>query len=103
MRRPLATCWLLTVASSCFAIGAFHGAAANSHSDRQEVREESAGVLSHPWKWDPHSVGGFACQDSRELVGRVLKLCTDESTNPDLRDRGWMYWRTFDYLKQASK
>ena len=35
-----------------------------------------------------------SCQDSRELVGRVLKLCTDESTNPDLRDRGWMYWRT---------
>ncbi|CAJ1351396.1 unnamed protein product, partial [Effrenium voratum] len=33
-------------------------------------------------------------QSSRELVGRVLKLCTDESTNPDLRDRGYMYWRS---------
>lgn len=32
-------------------------------------------------------------QTSRELVGRVLKLATDESNNPDLRDRGYMYWR----------
>eukprot|EP00927_Polykrikos_kofoidii_P036857 TRINITY_DN31082_c0_g1_i1.p1 TRINITY_DN31082_c0_g1~~TRINITY_DN31082_c0_g1_i1.p1 ORF type:complete len:954 (+),score=202.58 TRINITY_DN31082_c0_g1_i1:66-2927(+) len=30
---------------------------------------------------------------SRELVGRVLKVATDECTNPDLRDRGYMYWR----------
>lgn len=32
-------------------------------------------------------------QTSKELVGRVLKLATDESNNPDLRDRGYMYWR----------
>ena len=29
-------------------------------------------------------------QSSKQLVGRVLKLCTDESVNPDLRDRGYM-------------
>ena len=29
-------------------------------------------------------------QASKQLVGRVLKLCTDESVNPDLRDRGYM-------------
>ncbi|CAE7833423.1 BETAC-AD [Symbiodinium sp. CCMP2592] len=42
-------------------------------------------------------------QDSRELVGRVLKLCTDESTNPDLRDRGWMYWRLLSNNPQLAK
>jgi len=42
-------------------------------------------------------------QDSRELVGRVLKLCTDESTNPDLRDRGWMYWRMLSNSPQLAK
>eukprot|EP00929_Paragymnodinium_shiwhaense_P078935 TRINITY_DN4096_c1_g1_i1.p1 TRINITY_DN4096_c1_g1~~TRINITY_DN4096_c1_g1_i1.p1 ORF type:complete len:921 (+),score=259.62 TRINITY_DN4096_c1_g1_i1:125-2887(+) len=30
---------------------------------------------------------------ARELVGRVLKAATDECSNPDLRDRGYMYWR----------
>eukprot|EP00928_Gymnodinium_smaydae_P071309 TRINITY_DN54934_c0_g1_i1.p1 TRINITY_DN54934_c0_g1~~TRINITY_DN54934_c0_g1_i1.p1 ORF type:complete len:992 (-),score=268.54 TRINITY_DN54934_c0_g1_i1:90-2918(-) len=30
---------------------------------------------------------------SRELVGRVLKTATEDSPNPDLRDRGYMYWR----------
>lgn len=32
-------------------------------------------------------------QASRELVGRVLKTATEESNNPDLRDRAYMYWR----------
>lgn len=32
-------------------------------------------------------------QASKELVGRVLKVATDECNNPDLRDRGYMYWR----------
>merc|ERR1719265_2787419 len=32
-------------------------------------------------------------QQARDLVGRVLKVATDECTNPDVRDRGYMYWR----------
>mmetsp|Transcript_85738 Transcript_85738/g.255579 ORF Transcript_85738/g.255579 Transcript_85738/m.255579 type:complete len:924 (+) Transcript_85738:49-2820(+) len=32
-------------------------------------------------------------QNSGELVKRVLKAATDECSNPDLRDRGYMYWR----------
>jgi AP-1 complex subunit beta-1 len=32
-------------------------------------------------------------QQARDLVQRVLKVATDECTNPDLRDRGYMYWR----------
>mmetsp|Transcript_14940 Transcript_14940/g.52439 ORF Transcript_14940/g.52439 Transcript_14940/m.52439 type:complete len:932 (+) Transcript_14940:64-2859(+) len=32
-------------------------------------------------------------QASRDLVVRVMKIATDESNNPDLRDRGYMYWR----------
>jgi vesicle coat complex subunit len=27
------------------------------------------------------------------LVQEVLKLATDESDNPDLRNRGYIYWR----------
>ncbi|KAK4686665.1 hypothetical protein P7C73_g3451, partial [Tremellales sp. Uapishka_1] len=30
---------------------------------------------------------------AQELVPRVLKLATEEAENPDLRDRGFMYWR----------
>ncbi|KAL0481231.1 beta-adaptin-like protein [Acrasis kona] len=30
---------------------------------------------------------------TQDLVKQVLKLCTDESENPDLRDRGYVYWR----------
>ena len=29
----------------------------------------------------------------QELVQRVLQLATEESDNPDLRDRGYVYWR----------
>ncbi|CAJ1380969.1 unnamed protein product [Effrenium voratum] len=42
-------------------------------------------------------------QSSRELVGRVLKLCTDESTNPDLRDRGYMYWRMLSKTPELAR
>lgn len=31
--------------------------------------------------------------DSKELVTTVLNLATDNSDNPDLRDRGYVYWR----------
>jgi AP-1 complex subunit beta-1 len=30
---------------------------------------------------------------NQELVQRVLGLCTQESDDPDLRDRGFIYWR----------
>ena len=30
---------------------------------------------------------------TQELVQRVLGLATQESDNPDLRDRGYIYWR----------
>ena len=29
----------------------------------------------------------------KELVHKVLKLVTEDIDNPDLRDRGFMYWR----------
>merc|ERR1711970_213577 len=31
--------------------------------------------------------------DSQQLVQQVLSLATQESENPDLRDRGYIYWR----------
>lgn len=30
---------------------------------------------------------------SKEIVHKVLKWATEEVDNPDLRDRGFMYWR----------
>ncbi|KAF4723557.1 hypothetical protein FOZ62_029596, partial [Perkinsus olseni] len=30
---------------------------------------------------------------NQDIVSKVLKACTDSSSNPDLRDRGYMYWR----------
>ncbi|CAK9786920.1 vesicle-mediated transport-related protein [Cutaneotrichosporon oleaginosum] len=30
---------------------------------------------------------------AQELLPRILKLATEEAENPDLRDRGFMYWR----------
>lgn len=31
--------------------------------------------------------------DTQELVQKVLTMATQESDNPDLRDRGYIYWR----------
>ncbi|KDQ07940.1 hypothetical protein BOTBODRAFT_70091 [Botryobasidium botryosum FD-172 SS1] len=31
--------------------------------------------------------------DAKELVSKILKWATEEVDNPDLRDRGFMYWR----------
>ena len=30
---------------------------------------------------------------AEELVTEVLRMATDESDNPDLRNRGYVYWR----------
>jgi AP-2 complex subunit beta-1 len=32
-------------------------------------------------------------ETAKELVHKVLKWATEEVDNPDLRDRGFMYWR----------
>jgi len=37
------------------------------------------------------------------LVQKVLKSATDESNNPDLRDRGYMYWRMLSKNPEMAK
>lgn len=32
-------------------------------------------------------------EDSKELVGKILQIATNEVDNPDLRDRAYIYWR----------
>jgi len=32
-------------------------------------------------------------EESKDLVTKVLNLATENSDNPDLRDRGYVYWR----------
>ncbi|CAN6620443.1 AP-2 complex subunit beta [Trichomonascus vanleenenianus] len=39
----------------------------------------------------------------QELVARILKMATEESDNPDLRDRAYMYWRLLSTDPQGTK
>ena len=39
----------------------------------------------------------------QELVPKVLKWATEETDNPDLRDRGYMYWRLLSSNPAAAK
>ncbi|VDN11283.1 unnamed protein product [Dibothriocephalus latus] len=41
--------------------------------------------------------------DTQELVQNVLGLATQESDNPDLRDRGYIYWRLLSTDPAAAK
>uniref|UniRef100_A0A183C3Z3 AP complex subunit beta n=1 Tax=Globodera pallida TaxID=36090 RepID=A0A183C3Z3_GLOPA len=41
--------------------------------------------------------------DTQQLVQRVLTLATQDSDNPDLRDRGYIYWRLLSADPQAAK
>lgn len=38
-----------------------------------------------------------------ELVPKVLKWATEETDNPDLRDRGYMYWRLLSSAPEEAK
>ena len=42
-------------------------------------------------------------EDSQEMVQRVLDMATEESDNPDLRDRGFIYWRLLSTDPEAAK
>jgi AP-1 complex subunit beta-1 len=42
-------------------------------------------------------------QDTQDMVTRVLNLATEESDNPDLRDRGFVYWRLLSTDPAAAK
>lgn len=42
-------------------------------------------------------------QQTRELVQSVLSMATQESDNPDLRDRGYIYWRLLSTDPNAAK
>ena len=41
--------------------------------------------------------------DTQELVQQVLSLATQESENPDIRDRGFIYWRLISTDPAAAK
>jgi AP-1 complex subunit beta-1 len=42
-------------------------------------------------------------QETQDMVTRVLNLATEESDNPDLRDRGFVYWRLLSTDPAAAK
>jgi AP-1 complex subunit beta-1 len=42
-------------------------------------------------------------EDTQEMVQRVLDMATEESDNPDLRDRGFIYWRLLSTDPEAAK
>merc|ERR1719424_1824955 len=41
--------------------------------------------------------------DTQEMVQRVLNMATEDSDNPDLRDRGYVYWRLLSTNPEAAK
>lgn len=41
--------------------------------------------------------------NTQEMVQRVLNLATEESDNPDLRDRGYIYWRLLSSDPEAAR
>lgn len=45
----------------------------------------------------------FRPSKGQDMVPRVLKMATEEVDNPDLRDRGYMYWRLLSADTQAAK
>lgn len=42
-------------------------------------------------------------EDAKELVGQVLNLATSNADNPDLRDRGYVYWRLLSTDPEAAQ
>jgi AP-1 complex subunit beta-1 len=41
--------------------------------------------------------------DAEDLVTDVLRMATDESDNPDLRNRGYIYWRMLSEDPETAK
>jgi AP-1 complex subunit beta-1 len=42
-------------------------------------------------------------EDTQDMVTRVLQMATEDSDNPDLRDRGFVYWRLLSTNPDAAK
>ena len=42
-------------------------------------------------------------EDTQDMVQKVLDLATEESDNPDLRDRGFIYWRLLSTDPEAAR
>ena len=42
-------------------------------------------------------------EDAKDLVGQVLNLATSNADNPDLRDRGYVYWRLLSTDPEAAQ
>ena len=42
-------------------------------------------------------------QDTQAMVQKVLSMATEDSDNPDLRDRGYVYWRLLSTTPETAK
>jgi AP-1 complex subunit beta-1 len=42
-------------------------------------------------------------EEGEDVIQKVLKLATEESDNPDLRDRAYIYWRMLSTSPQNTK
>jgi len=42
-------------------------------------------------------------ENNQEMVQKVLSMATEESDNPDLRDRGYIYWRLLSSDPEAAR
>ena len=39
----------------------------------------------------------YKTEDTAEMLSRVLDMATQDTDNPDLRDRGFIYWRLLSH------
>eukprot|EP00731_Ephydatia_muelleri_P022589 Em0015g172a len=76
----------------------------NFHDENVQVSAIGCGV------WSPASASHCSCEallkrpaDTQQLVQKVLSLATQDSDNPDLRDRGYIYWRLLSTDPAAAK
>jgi len=65
----------------------------------EEPAEVQLSLLTGSVKLFLHKPNSEAAKD---LVYKVLKWATEEVDNPDLRDRGFMYWRLLAHSPQAA-
>lgn len=42
-------------------------------------------------------------KNTKDIITRVLKMCTEETDNPDLRDRAYIYWRLLSKNIEVAK
>jgi vesicle coat complex subunit len=69
----------------------------NFHEEPENVQLQLLTAVAKLFLYRPHMEG------AQTMVQRVINMSTQESDNPDLRDRGFIYWRLLSSDPAAAK